>query len=140
MEHLLNFVPILFIPFWMFGGWLSSVISGWGKLAEKYPDYDSSQAPWKGWRWGKFGWVDYKSCIWVSADMRGLHIKTGPLFLFRAFHPPICIPWSAIDRVEIRQILWVKVFVFRFDKVNVKVELEEGSLEPALPYLKEKLV
>ena len=115
-------------------------MSGWSRLAEKYREYDSSEAPWKGWRWAKFGWVDYKSCIWISADRRGLHIKTGPFILFRAFHPPLCIPWSAIKQVEKRKIFWVDLLQLRFNDVDVKIELEARTLELALPYLKEKLI
>jgi hypothetical protein len=135
-----TFIPFLFVPFWFFGNWLSAFVGGWGSLAQKYRDYSDSQGPWLGWRSARFNnYIEYKGCIWISADQRGLHLKTGPLFLFQAFHPQLCIPWSAITNVEQRQILWAKLYVLSIEGVDVKIHAYARTLDVALPYLRYKV-
>jgi hypothetical protein len=139
--HFLTFAPFfLFVPLWFFGSWLSAFMSGWASLAQKYRDNSDSQGSWVGWRSARFNnYMEYKGCMWFSADQRGLHLKTGPLFLFQAFHPQLCIPWSAITSVEQRQVFWSKLYVLSIEGVDVKIHVYASTLDVALPYLRDKL-
>jgi hypothetical protein len=130
---------IYFIAAWYGALWLTAK-AGWSKLAAKYRSNNLATDSWKGWLWGRIGLVSYKGCLWVSADSRGLYMKTGPLFFFRTFHDPLFIPWSAIQKVEESNYFWVKVFAIKFKDVDVQLKLEPRALSDATKYLGDKLV
>jgi hypothetical protein len=98
MEFLL--FPILWIV-------VTSVLSlgGWQQLASPYrvtslpPDADVRLLG-----WAKVGWVSYKNILRVGACQEGLAFKV--FFLFRFFHPPLLIPWSAVGRIQTSTSFW----------------------------------
>src|SRR5438067_475501 len=98
--------PIIFIAMWLAVSFLLSYIGGWARLAQRFPCRDGYVGSWKSWQSGKIGVVNYNSCLWVAAAPEGLYIRTGPLFLYRAFHAPLLVPWTAIRSVEERKYWW----------------------------------
>ncbi|MCP3098504.1 hypothetical protein LZ198_06385 [Myxococcus sp. K15C18031901] len=59
--------------------------SGWSRLARRQPRCGAGG-------WGRVGWIDYRSCLVVGGDARGLYLV--PVLPFRPFHPPLRIPGS----------------------------------------------
>src|SRR4030095_9521810 len=94
-------IPFLFFPIFFVATWVSVLgvlarVGGWSRLSATYPCDDPRVTSWKGLRWAKIGPVSYKQCLSIAVAPEGLYLKTGLPFLFRAFHPPLRIPWSAI--------------------------------------------
>lgn len=114
-------------------------IGGWSELAQKYRTDNTFIGSWKGWQFGTFGGVKYKQCLWVAAAPEGLYIKTGPLFLFRLFHPPLLIPWSAINSIEEREFWWRRVFQIHVTDSPVKITLQQDALSEGQRFLGDKL-
>jgi len=132
--------PFLLVPGWFGALWSAAQLSGWAKLAAKYRcDEDASVESWKGWRWGKFGIASYKRCLWIAVTPKGLHIKTGPLFLFRPFHPPLLIPWSKIRSVEESSYWWLRTIKIRLTDFDKEIMLERRILDDAQRFLGDKL-
>ena len=85
--------------------------------------------------------MDYCNCLWIGIEPEGLHLKMGPLFFFRAFHPPLCIPWSVIESVEERKYWWTWTHIGEIKLVDsgVKIMFTTQALDEARPFLGNKL-
>src|SRR6516165_9425545 len=139
MEPLALFLPISFIGSWIAALYLIARVGGWQKLAEKYADTDAYTGPWKGWQWGRIGSISYKQCLWIAIDFRGLHLKTGPIFLFPFFHKPLLIPWTAIKSVEASNYWWMKTLALKLNEPEVEIMLAPHALMGADQFLGDKL-
>lgn len=108
MEHLSStnafpqWFPVLFICFWLGISALLSSIGGWHQLAAQF----AASSPTDGKRFwfasmslgsGLFP-VSYGSCLFVTVGRSGFRLSI--FFLFRFLHPPLFIPWSAIEAVR----------------------------------------
>ncbi len=133
-----TFFPVFFLAVWIGVHWLISQISGWSRLARQYRCSDSYLGSWKGWQYGYFRGCGYKGCLWVGVAADGLHLKTGPWIFFRAFHPPLRIPWSAIKSVEPHNYWFVKTFLVELLS-GEKFQLRTGALDGADRFLGEKM-
>ncbi len=103
---ILPFCSVIGVPIvWMLMLFAESRLCGWSTLSKKYRN-DNSIIDWTGWQNGTFSITNYKGCLWLAATAEGLYIKTGPLFLFRPFHPPMLIPWADIISVEEKKSLF----------------------------------
>jgi hypothetical protein len=100
-------------PFWVFlamfaGTWilvafLLSRLGGWQKLAEHYPADHPFEGQVVRFQAAQFRRsVNYNGCLNFGASYEGVYIV--PMLLFRAFHPPILIPWSDITAQAVK--LW----------------------------------
>jgi hypothetical protein len=101
VDSLFRYFPLLFLVGWLAISAFLSRAGGWQDLAKRY----ASQAAIAGKRFwftslltGSSSFpVRYSSCLFVSVGRQGIRIS--PLFLFRFMHPPLVIPWSAIESV-----------------------------------------
>ena len=118
---------------------LIAQIGGWTKLSAKFRCDDSSSASWTGWQSGKIGCLDYKQCLWIAAAAEGLYIKTGPLFFFRPFHPPLLIPWSAIKSVAERKYWFMQMPELKLTDPPVPIMLQPGGLADGKRFWSDKL-
>jgi hypothetical protein len=50
------------------------------------------------------GHVAYSLCVTIHVSGKGIHLSV--LFPFRLAHPPLFIPWQAIDFVDIDRAIW----------------------------------
>jgi hypothetical protein len=70
-------------------------VGGWPQLVKHY----AQRSPFVGqkWHWQStwIGWLNYRGCVTVGANATGLYL--APWLLYRAGHPPILIPWSALQ-------------------------------------------
>ncbi|MEW6494329.1 MAG: hypothetical protein AB1589_17715 [Cyanobacteriota bacterium] len=83
-----------------------SYISGWQRLAQHYrtsqpPPHDFLRG-----QSGRMGWVTFRGVLNVGTGADGLYLSMFPLF--RLFHPPLLIPWTAVTKVELVKFLFWK--------------------------------
>jgi hypothetical protein len=132
---------IKFVAFWIGVMYVFAKVGGWNELSRKYRCNGSFKGNWKGWQSGRFGVVDYCNCLWLGIVPEGLHLKMGPLFFFRLFHPPLFIPWVAIESVEEHKYwwTWTRVLVIKLVDSGAKIMFAAHALDGAHPFLGNKL-
>ncbi len=89
-------IPLLFLAVWLVVLWVISWLGGWRRLARHY----RSPEPWKH---TGLGWqslyldrgICFRGSVKAQADEHGLHLSVWPIF--RAFHPPLTIPWEDLS-------------------------------------------
>ena len=138
METCCALSPIYFIALW-FGSMLLIARVGWSQLAEKYACHNPYNGPKQGWQWGMLNWAAYKGCLWLAISPDGLYLETGPSLLFRAFHPPLLIPWSAIKSVKETKYWFMRVLEIKFMQSDVKLRLRAKFLPDLKPFLGQKI-
>jgi hypothetical protein len=99
--------PIFFVALWCAIGFLSSKLTGWAVLAQRF----RSTYPFAGqiWRWKSARMrrgANYNNCLTIGADPIGLYLSM--VFFFRVGHPPLFLPWSEISVRGRRKILFLK--------------------------------
>lgn len=129
MDRAVFYSPFMFIAMWFVTMFALSEICGWSTLAREYRAKHKFAGPLRGWRWGQVNWCSYKGCLWIGASSQGVYVKTGPWIFFRAFHPPLLIPWSAVQSIEDCKYWWIRVFEFKFRDNYVKLRLEATVIE-----------
>ena len=101
---------VVFPGFWSLIIMLASLLGGWGALARQYPPPplagEEPIARWYaqhlGMRWANYSWV-----VTMAVYPEGLHLSV--MWLFRAGHPPLFIPWEEM-RLE-KRFMWFQHFV-----------------------------
>jgi hypothetical protein len=108
-------LPVLaagFIVSWLLIGSLLSVIGGWYALARRFRSDDDIDAERFRFRSGGIGWgvfpVNYGNCLFATVGRRGRALSI--LLPFRFMHPPLVIPWSAVERCEPMR-MWLSRYV-----------------------------
>ena len=129
------FFPVFFVGTWFSVLFILSRMGGWTELSEKYRCDEPRVSSWRCVQFAKFGLVSYKRCLWIAAASDGMYLKTGPLFLFRAFHPPLRIPWSAIKGVEEQKYWWMDVCEIQVNNPPVRIVLERSALSESERFL-----
>jgi hypothetical protein len=109
--------PFYFVALWILVTYWIALTSGWRLLAKRF----RFQGVFTGAKWNMQSarmrtMARYNNVLTIGADNTGLFIV--PMFLFRAWHPPLFIPW-----VEITAICKTQLFFFKF------VELRLGRSE-----------
>jgi hypothetical protein len=122
------FLPA-FVVFWfaICGG--LSLIGGWHHLAERFKSYEPIDGERFRFRSGAIGWgafpVSYGSCLFVTVGSTGFALSV--LLPFRFLHPPLVIPWSAVERCEHVSFWFMKQVAVHIDGFNRRL-LFGGSL------------
>jgi hypothetical protein len=103
--------PLAFVLLWCFVCLLLSFVSGWRRLALSYAtDQPPHGTPFP-WQSGNVGFVQYRNCLNIYVAEDGLYLSV--VWLFRLGHKPLLVPWSAINDVQEKQILWYALTRFR---------------------------
>jgi hypothetical protein len=94
-----QYLWLFFGVVWLGASWLISLLSGWRRLSEAYPE----RLPFTGKHWwfqsAEMGRKShYGGSLIVGANHEGLHLSV--LLPFRIAHPPLFIPWSDISMRE----------------------------------------
>ena len=95
------FLP-LFVVTWVFTCAMLSFVGGWRRLAVRFPA--SSAIDGDKFRFASMSLVSghfpvrYNNSLFVTVGRAGLALSV--LFLLRVMHPPLFIPWSAIETVR----------------------------------------
>jgi hypothetical protein len=97
---------VFFIPLWMGVGALLAQISGWRRVAARYPagDVPPDGQGFSGQVSG-FGIVSENNATRVIVSPAGLHLSA--IFAFRFRRPPILVPWDQVKWKSERRFLWV---------------------------------
>lgn len=123
------FLPI-FIVAWMGISVLLAFMSGWTRLAEDFRAEDEIEGDSARFASGSMGgkWlpVNYGNCLFVTFGQKGFRLSI--LFLFRFMSPPLFIPWTEVESVTERRILYFfrqQVVVLR--RHSVRIAFTGGS-------------
>ena len=93
--------------------WSLARLSGWRRLAARYPGTTAAPAPRPRFGYAVFrGWIGYNGGLVLTADTRGLYVSAMPIVL-APWHPPIFIPWGELTEIRRRRILWSRCFGIR---------------------------
>ncbi|UPT74176.1 MAG: hypothetical protein M0D55_20575 [Elusimicrobiota bacterium] len=84
-----------------------SRLSGWPRLASRYPDRGAARPrSLTLFGYGTMrGWVGYNGGLILGADDAGLHVATWPV-LMSWCHAPVFIPWTQIADLRAKRRLW----------------------------------
>lgn len=109
--------PFFFVGMWIVAGYWVALSSGWRLLAKRF----RLQQTFLGAKWtlqsARMRWLtQYNNVLTVGANNTGLFM--APLFLFRAWHPPLFVPWSEIFDVRETQFLFFKFVEMRLGRVE----------------------
>lgn len=120
------FLPLFFVAIWIFVAFMLSRVGGWDRLAESY----RSDQPFFGTRFNlqaaqlRAG-TNYNGCLTFGANHEGLYLR--PIVLFRAFHPPLLIPWSEITAKPVKVFRIVGFVELRFQRApEIPVKIRQS--------------
>lgn len=97
------FLPI-FAAWFCFVSFILSRMSGWAALARRYPCPAAPNCTLHSFQSGRLGSVRYNSSLDVGLSVSGLYLRVFPLFRFG--HPPLLIPWSELNGLRQKKILF----------------------------------
>jgi hypothetical protein len=108
--------PILFFPvLWIAISGVLSLLSGWSSLATRFRANAPGGGETFGWVSGAMGFrffpVNYGHCLRVTSNPTGMGLSV--LLPFRAFCPPLFIPWREVESVENGRIFFASYAVIR---------------------------
>lgn len=117
--------PVIFVGLWLAVCFLLGTMSGWLRLATRYKQI----VEYKGASFhasGRIGLVNYNNVLHLGADEEHLYLSV--MFLFKAGHPALMIPWTAIEVSKHRGFFFQYVRL-RIDDA-VTVTLHARHLKP----------
>jgi hypothetical protein len=99
----------LWLPIALVAGWILitgflSELSGWPRLARRFPSVGRPDGPGTWGEVGGMGPVGERNVTSFIASPSGLYLYANPLFRFR--RPPIQLPWEEIQWLSERHFLW----------------------------------
>lgn len=121
--------PVMFICV----SWVLSRLSGWRRLADSYRAVGAPPESKRHFVSGRMGAVNFNGALVVGGDERGLYLV--PFFLLRAFHPPLCIPWSELRDRESRSAFFIKRDTFVVGLEGIRLQLHPSATKPFEGYL-----
>jgi hypothetical protein len=109
--------PLFFVGMWIISTYWVAFMSGWRLLAKRF----RLQETFTGQKWkmqsARMRWFSqYNNVLTIGADTAGLFIM--PFLLFRAWHPPLFLPWSEITGIRETKFLFVKFVEMRLGRVE----------------------
>ena len=120
-------VPLV-VLFWCSVVVMISFIGGWHSLAKVYRAEETTfriarRDEGKRFRWASLAmgpnyFPKYGNCVNVVVSERGIGLRVW--LIFRVFHPPLLIPWSAVESCDLdKQILiFTRATVYLRDRSN----------------------
>ncbi len=126
---LLPLVPVM----WLLVTGMMGVLGGWYELARLYRDPEGrARAPLESFWMASLslrGWsvfpATYRNGVIVEVSRTGLHLR---LWLpFRFGHPPLFIPWTHIQRIEPRPMLFLHRLVIYPAGIEMRILLHGGA-------------
>jgi hypothetical protein len=76
-----------------------ATLGGWTAIARQYPATGTPSGKSFWFQSGRFNWCDYNGCMTIRITDDGLRLSLP--IPFRPGHPPIFLPWSALNVVEV---------------------------------------
>lgn len=116
-------LPVFVLPItWVLAAFMISRTGGWSALAERYGTDRPEPPNTRSMQWATFGWASYKGVIKIGYSDDGLYL--GMMVLFRIFHPPLLIPWSAIRRRTRGRYWMMEVDTLEIDDIRVRLKAQ----------------
>jgi hypothetical protein len=123
-HYLVYFAPLPFICFWILIVWIVGKTGGWNKLADRYAVRGKFHGRLLS-ASGQLGMANYGGILRLGADKNGFYL--GVIFMFRAAHPPLYIPWEDIRAEERKSFLMTQVHL-HFAKVpDIVLRISKGT-------------
>lgn len=112
--QLQRFLP-LFVVTWIGISAFLSFYSGWSSLARRFRANAAASGQHFRLVSGALGLsylpVNYGGCLFVTVNNTGLHLSI--LFPFRLMSPPLFIPWSQVQSVDAKRVLFGQTMVIQ---------------------------
>jgi len=95
-------LALLFVAMWLFASWIASRSSGWRRIGQRFGNPGPFAASGEKVRFSsaQIGWANYSGALQLMVSPSGLYLS--PIWFFRAFHPPLFIPWSEFEPLPSR--------------------------------------
>jgi hypothetical protein len=111
-------VPLLFViigpVFWCAVVGFLSLLGGWSRLGSRYATDKTPRGTALRWQTGAVGLVSYRNVLKIDVAQDGLFLAMP--WPFRIGHPPLFIPWSAVQGATATQMLWLRQVRFGVGK------------------------
>lgn len=113
--------PIFFVSLWVFVCFVIS-LAGWRTLSRHFRAQlkpNGQNFPMQG---AEIGLAQYNGCLSLVIAENGLWMR--PWLPFRAFHPPLLLPWRAFGAAKVEKRFWAKQWTMQVvtpDKKSVKI-------------------
>jgi hypothetical protein len=130
---LIPLFPVFFAAMWLGITSLLAELGGWRELARLYAEPEGTvRAPAQRFSMASLdlrrGWfplpVNYSNCMVVEVAPAGLHLR--PWLPFRFRHPPLLIPWPAMERVQMGTFLFFRILTISPRGVGIRLRLYGG--------------
>lgn len=102
--------PPLFLGMWCLICVMLSNMGGWKRLANRYPAPDRPTGERHSMASAMIGGVSYKSCLTLYSSTEGIYFSVW--IIFRMNHRPFLIPWSELNNLQVKKLLWSKYVKF----------------------------
>lgn len=115
----------LFVLMWLAISGLLALISGWHGLAGQFPDQPSATGERFRFAAAAIGWpwlpVSYSGCLFLTFAPGGMRMSI--LFPFRLLSPPMFIPWTAVESIVERRLLFWRSTVLTLRDNGTRIRL-----------------
>ncbi len=134
-EYLPYYIPLWFVGFvtlWCVMALVFAHVGGWARLAKRYRAQQRPAGKTFRFQSGKFGGVNYSGVFTVVVAREGMYLSVMPFF--RLGHPPILLPWEAMENFEKKRTLfwtlgYVEIATEPRTKILLPLKLFEARLE-----------
>jgi hypothetical protein len=133
-EYLPYILPFVIIGWCAFVLYVLSLMSGWQRLAQRYPARGEPDGKTFTWQSARIGRVQYNNALKFTVSPNGLSVASwGP---FRFAHAPFTIPWRDIYNVTFKKILWTETARFEVSiPPFATLQVSRKVIEEARQYL-----
>lgn len=127
---------VIFAGTWVLVSFALSRFSGWVALARCYPADHPFEGELIRFQAAQFrGATNYNGCLNFGAGQQGVYIV--PMLMFRAFHPPLMIPWTDIAARPVKLLRFWNFVELRFLRtpdipVRIKAQLAQKLAEASM--------
>jgi hypothetical protein len=112
-------------------------VSGWTRLAARYPGADPPQGTNYTKQTVQVGAVRYRNCVTVCLSPQGLYLWARPTL---SKYPPVLIPWDGIQRVQETRLYWERALQLSVGNPQVAtITVRMGLFKLLQPYLSRDL-
>ena len=120
---------VLFAGTWVVVSFVISRASGWVALAGYYRADHPFDGPLIRFQAAQFRKAtNYNGCLSFGSDDQGMYMV--PMLFFRAFHPPLMIPWSDITARPVKLWRLWNFVELRFQRVpDIPVRIKQSLAE-----------
>jgi hypothetical protein len=114
-QYVILAVPCFVISWWVIIAYWIALLGGWRLLAKRF----RAQSEFTGEKWHMQSarmrlLSNYNGALTVGAGTTGLFIV--PMILFRAWHPPLFVPWNEISVSRTTQLFFFKFVTLRLGR------------------------